>query len=250
MFWCYKPQSSQTHLPSATWQVLRSWSCWLLFTSLSERIFSKALDRNMLFVLLSSLFICECSGCCMSQCWYHSPLMPSSFTWSWELSSKKKATQSQAIGSCYLISTLPCWFYVTSCDTQLSGVWLRLFAFAWRCLSSGASDFWNRNRWLTKINNTPLTNQVVSRELFSQLFSVPSAVICNHDSKPENAVFTIKKKKKISDKAPQFAFFCVHDFIAVSSEIFKHVNYGLHYALFKNEKSVSCRTKLIFVCFL
>lgn len=58
---CKCKQSS----PRATWQALRSWPCWLRFTSLSDKIFSSARDTNMLFVVALSVSVCLLlkSGC-------------------------------------------------------------------------------------------------------------------------------------------------------------------------------------------
>lgn len=55
---CWDVNKQLTGSPSATWQALRSWLCWLLFTSLSARIFSRARDTNMLLVLALSKSAC------------------------------------------------------------------------------------------------------------------------------------------------------------------------------------------------
>lgn len=101
-----KKTKKQINLPSATWQALRSWLCWLLFTSLSERIFSSALDRNMLFVLLSSAFDCECCCCgaqccccCISRCCSHSSTQAVIFGLALRIKQvTREANESQAIG--------------------------------------------------------------------------------------------------------------------------------------------------------
>lgn len=78
-------KKNETHAPRATSHALRSWLCWLRFTSLSDRIFSSALDRNMLLVfVLSVCFWCCCWArrCCCCIFWYNcSSLRPASLAW-------------------------------------------------------------------------------------------------------------------------------------------------------------------------
>lgn len=112
----------------------------------------------MLFVLFSSVFICERSGCGMSRRYYRSPFKPSSLTWSCEFESNDESPLNIGYSclpdSCYLSLTSPCWVDVTSRDAQLSRVYLALcMSCRWRKNTSDAETrkVSNKKRFIRQI---------------------------------------------------------------------------------------------------
>lgn len=130
--------------PRATWQALRSWPCWLRFSSRSAKILSSARDRNMLLVLLLlSVFVCclcgSESGCSfMSRSATSSPFRPSSPARPWlcpsptgELTRARSARSGPLDSALFALSTQlrrPCCWRVASRDRllRLTDVWRTL----------------------------------------------------------------------------------------------------------------------------